>query len=184
MKKNNFNKNIVTSLVSSLLFYTSMLMRILFEFNEDALSILGNANIDLSAFEKNKISEGSYFSNVSVNGRRINYFDQINFLNKDENIQPCISRNLVEVIGLKEEFVKEVPTWENGQCYDLASQDKNIQARFDDEKQELMLSIPQAYFQYSDDNWVPPMQREVGVNALVLDYNFVENYIKYKNCRY
>ncbi len=31
-------------------------------------------------------------------------------------------------------------------------------------KQELMLSIPQAYFQYSDDNWVPPW--EVGVNAL------------------
>ncbi|WP_272525429.1 MULTISPECIES: fimbria/pilus outer membrane usher protein [unclassified Providencia] len=183
MKKNNFNKNIVTSLVSSLLFYTYYVNADSVQFNEDALSILGNTNIDLSAFEKNKISEGSYFSNVSVNGRRINYFDQINFLNKDENIQPCISRNLVEVIGLKEEFIKEVPTWENGQCYDLASQDKNIQARFDDEKQELMLSIPQAYFQYSDDNWVPPMQREVGVNALVLDYNFVENYIKYKNTR-
>ncbi|MBO2875684.1 FimD/PapC N-terminal domain-containing protein, partial [Providencia rettgeri] len=86
MKKNNFNKNIVTSLVSSLLFYTYYVNADSVQFNEDALSILGNTNIDLSAFEKNKISEGSYFSNVSVNGRRINYFDQINFLNKDENI--------------------------------------------------------------------------------------------------
>ncbi|MCG5372211.1 FimD/PapC N-terminal domain-containing protein, partial [Providencia rettgeri] len=116
MKKNNFNKNIVTSLVSSLLFYTYYVNADSVQFNEDALSILGNTNIDLSAFEKNKISEGSYFSNVSVNGRRINYFDQINFLKKDEKIQPCISRSLVEVIGLKEDFIKEVPTWGNGQC--------------------------------------------------------------------
>ncbi|MEX6277362.1 FimD/PapC N-terminal domain-containing protein [Providencia hangzhouensis] len=126
MKKNNFNKNIVTSLVSSLFIYT-------YYVNADSVNLMkthyllwGNTNIDLSAFEKNKISEGSYFSNVSVNGRRINYFDQINFLNKDENIQPCISRNLVEVIGLKK-VLKNVPTWENGKCYDLASQDKNIQ---------------------------------------------------------
>ncbi|MEM7928124.1 FimD/PapC N-terminal domain-containing protein, partial [Morganella morganii] len=83
--------------------------------------------------------------------------------------------------GLKEEFINKIPTWQDGRCYDLSSQDKNITSRFDDEKQELVLSIPQAYFLYADDNWVPPMQREIGINALVFDYNIIENYFKYKN---
>ena len=181
MKMDNLKKNIVASLISSLFFYSNYVNADSVQFNQDALSISGDSDIDLSAFEKNGVVEGAYFSNVSVNGKRVNFFDKIDFLNKEGIVQPCISQKLVEIIGLKENFINETPTWQDGQCYDLSSQDKNITSRFDDEKQELALSIPQAYFLYADDNWVPPMQREVGINALVFDYNIIENYFKYKN---
>ncbi|GAB1437486.1 fimbrial biogenesis outer membrane usher protein [Providencia sp.] len=178
---NKFKKNIVTSLISSLLLYANYVNADSVQFNQDALSISGNTDIDLSSFEKGSSQEGAYFSNVSINSRRINYFDKIDFIDKDGIVQPCISQKLVEIIGLKEDFIKQIPTWADGQCYDLSAQDENITSQFDDEKQELLLSIPQAYFLYADENWVPPMQREVGSNALVFDYNIVENYIKYKN---
>lgn len=181
MKMNNFKKNIVASLIAGLFFYSNYVNADSIQFNQDALSISGDSDIDLSAFEHNSVAEGSYFSNVSVNGKRVNFLDKIDFLNNNGKIQPCIPQKLVELIGLKEEFINKIPTWQDGRCYDLSSQDKNITSRFDDEKQELVLSIPQAYFLYADDNWVPPMQREIGINALVFDYNIIENYFKYKN---
>ncbi|MTC44037.1 fimbria/pilus outer membrane usher protein [Providencia sp. wls1921] len=180
---NKFKQNIVTSLISSLFLYSNYVNADSVQFNQDALSISGDTNIDLSSFEKNHSQEGAYFSNVSINGRRTNFFDKIDFFNKEGSIQPCISQKIIDVIGLKEEFINKIPTWSDGQCYDLSAQDDNISSLFDDEKQELSLSIPQAYFLYSDENWVPPMQREVGINALVFDYNIVENYIKYKNAQ-
>lgn len=183
MKMNKFKKNIVTSIISSLLLISNYVNADSVQFNQDALSISGNTDIDLSSFEKGMSQEGAYFSNVSINSRKINFFDRIDFLNKDGIVQPCISQKLIEIIGLKEEFIDKIPTWSEGQCYDLSAQDDNITAHFDDEKQELALSIPQAYFLYSDENWVPPVQREVGINALVFDYNIVENYIKYKNAQ-
>ena len=180
---NKFKKNIVTSLISSLFLYSNYVNADSVQFNQDALSISGDTNIDLSSFEKNNSQEGAYFSSVSINGRKTNFFDKIDFFDKEGSIQPCISQKIIAVIGLKEEFINKIPTWSNGQCYDLSAQDDNISSLFDDEKQELSLSIPQAYFLYSDENWVPPMQREVGINALVFDYNIVENYIKYKNAQ-
>ncbi|MEQ5223914.1 FimD/PapC N-terminal domain-containing protein [Providencia alcalifaciens] len=154
---NKFKQNIVTSLISSLFLYSNYVNADSVQFNQDALSISGNTDIDLSSFEKGASQEGAYFSNVSINDRRINFFDKIDFINRNGIVQPCISQKLVEVIGLKQEFINKIPTWAEGQCYDLSVQDDNITSHFDDEKQELALSIPQAYFLYSDENWVPPM---------------------------
>lgn len=181
MKK--FKKRIITSLVSSVLLYSHYINADSIQFNQDALAISGNSHVDLSSFEKGAVQEGAYFSNVSVNGKRINFFDKIDFVKREDVIQPCISQSLIDVIGLKEEFIKKIPTWENGQCYDLSNQDENISSRFDDEKQELMLSIPQTYFQYTDENWIPAKQREVGINAFVFDYNVMENYVNYKDSK-
>ncbi|MGG4610295.1 fimbria/pilus outer membrane usher protein [Providencia sp. Me31A] len=181
MKMNKFKISIVTGLVSSILLYSNYVSANNVQFNRDALSISGSPDIDLSSFEKGTVQEGSYFSNVSINNRRVNFFDRIDFLNQNGVVQPCISQKLVEIIGLKEEFIKKTPTWADGQCYDLSSQDSDITSRFDDEKQELQLSIPQVYFLYTDESWVPPKQRDVGINAFVFDYNIVENYFKYKN---
>ena len=178
---NNIKKSIATSLISSILFYSYYVNAESVQFNEDALSILGNTDIDLTPFEENTRSEGVYFSNVLINGKRINFLNQIKFLKKDEKIEPCIPQELIEVIGLKEKFTKSIPFWSEGQCYDLSAKDENIKVQFDDERQELLISIPQAYFIYEDSNWVPPMLRETGVNALVFDYNIIDNYVKYKN---
>ncbi|WP_225522273.1 FimD/PapC N-terminal domain-containing protein, partial [Klebsiella pneumoniae] len=97
-------KNIVASLIAGLFFYSNYVNADSIQFNQDALSISGDSDIDLSAFEHNSVAEGSYFSNISVNGKRVNFLDKIDFLNNNGKIQPCIPQKLVELIGLKEEF--------------------------------------------------------------------------------
>lgn len=151
------------------------------QFNEQALAISGISDIDLSSFEKNSQSEGSYVVGVSVNGRKINYLDQINFVNHADRVQACLPEKLIKIIGLKDEFIKEIPQWNEGECFDLAAQNDNIQVNFDDERQEIALSIPQAYFLYNDDNWVPPQQRDNGINALIFDYSVMNNYVNNGN---
>lgn len=95
MKMNNFKKNIVASLIAGLFFYSNYVNADSIQFNQDALSISGDSDIDLSAFEHNSVAEGSYFSNVSVNGKRVNFLDKIDFLNNNGKIQPCIPQKLV-----------------------------------------------------------------------------------------
>ena len=174
-------KNIITQLLASTLLYSYFSHAQDVQFNEQALSISGMSDIDLSAFEKSEQSEGHYFVGVSVNGRKINFFDKVSFAKKQGKTQACLPETLINVIGLKEEFVKKIPRWNEGECLDLGAQDTHIKVNFDDEKQELFLSIPQVYFLYNDDNWVPPQQRDRGVNALVFDYSIIDNYINGRN---
>lgn len=177
----NMKKNIIIKLLASTFLYSYFAHAEDVQFNEQALAISGISNVDLSAFEKSAQSEGVYFVGVTVNGRKINFFDKISFAKKEGVIQPCLTNNLIESIGLKKELIKKIPQWNQGECFDLSSQDEHIKINFDDEKQELHFSIPQIYFQYNDDNWIPPQQRDSGVNALVLDYSIIDNYVKGRN---
>jgi len=171
-------KNIIIQLLASTFFYSYFAHAQDVQFNEQALAISGMSNIDLSAFEKSAQSEGVYFVGVTVNGRKINFFDKISFIKNEGVIQPCLTDSLIASLGLKDEFIKKIPQWNQGECFDLSALDENIKTNFDDEKQELHLSIPQIYFQYNDDNWIPPQQRDPGVNALVLDYSIIDSYVQ------
>lgn len=177
----NMKKNIITQLLSLSLFYSYSSYAQDVQFNEQALSILGISDIDLNSFEKSEQSDGSYFVGVSVNGRKIDFFDKIMFAKKDDKTQACLPETLIKVIGLKEEFIKKIPLWNQDECFDLGAQDEHIKVNFDDEKQELLLSIPQVYFLYNDDNWVPPQQRDNGVNALIFDYSIIDSYLNGRN---
>jgi outer membrane usher protein FimD/PapC len=177
----HMKKNIIIKLLASTLFYSYLVHAQDVQFNAQALAISGISDIDLSAFEKSTQSEGQYFVGVTVNGRKINFFDKINFVKKEDVTQPCLTDSLIKAIGLKNDFLKKIPQWDQGECFDLSSQDEHIKINFDDEKQELHFSIPQIYFLYNDDNWIPPQQRDHGVNALVFDYSIIDNYIRGRN---
>ncbi|WP_300002705.1 fimbria/pilus outer membrane usher protein [uncultured Cedecea sp.] len=174
-------KHIIIKLLTSTFFYSYFAHAQDVQFNEQALVISGIPDIDLTAFEKSMQSEGVYFVGVTVNGRKINFFDKIGFVKNENIIQPCLTSSLIQSIGLKNEFIKKIPQWNQGECFDLSSQDANIKVNFDDEKQELHFSIPQIYFEYNDENWIPPQQRDSGVNALVLDYSIIDSYFRGKN---
>lgn len=48
---------------------------------------------------------------------------------------------------------------------------KGMEIRGDLPTTSLYLSIPQAYLEYTDENWDPPSRWDEGVAGLLLDYN-------------
>ncbi|NGH42986.1 PapC/FimD family outer membrane usher protein, partial [Escherichia coli] len=82
----------------------------------------------------------------------------------------CISPQLVEQLGFKAEFLKQLRWWHNEQCLDLASLN-GIEARGDLAASALYLNIPQAYLEYSSPDWDPPARWDNGIPGLLLDYN-------------
>lgn len=174
-------KTIFSLIIGKLFFLPLMSYAQTVEFNEQALFVSGMGHVDLSAFEKSSYSEGKFLVDVFVNGHKVNYLDQIDFLKREDNIEACLPPKLIESIGLKSSFFEGAPVWNDGNCVDLKSIDEHIQIRFDDEKQELHLSIPQLHFLYNDASWVPPQQRDSGINGLVIDYSVIGNYANFKN---
>lgn len=175
-------KKTIFSLVAGKLFFLPLMTYAqTVEFNDQALFMSGLGHVDLSAFEKSSYSEGQFLVDVSVNGHRVNFLDQIDFVKRGDEIQACLPLKLIETIGLKASFIQDMPVWNDGKCVDLGAMDEHIQVKFDDEKHVLHLSIPQVHFLYSDGSWIPPQQRDSGVNGLVLDYSIIGNYANYKD---
>lgn len=100
-------KNIIIKLLVSTFFYSYFSYAHDVQFNEQALTISGISDIDLSAFEKSTQSEGAYFIGVTVNGRKINFFDTIRFATNEGIVQPCLTDRLINTIGLKDDFIKK-----------------------------------------------------------------------------
>lgn len=62
--------------------------------------------------------------------------------------------------------------WHENQCLSLDTVPE-VTAQYDQEKQSLEITIPQAWLNYRDPNWVPPAQWDNGVPGLLLDYNLL-----------
>ncbi|MCP5854500.1 hypothetical protein NL323_31655, partial [Klebsiella pneumoniae] len=76
----------------------------------------------------------------------------------------------VEQLGLKPGVLKDLAWWHKGGCLDKRSV-KGMEIRGDLPTTSLYLSIPQAYLEYTDENWDPPSRWDEGVAGLLLDYN-------------
>jgi outer membrane usher protein FimD/PapC len=90
---------------------------------------------------------------------------------KDPNVtEACLSAALVEQMGLKEEFTRDLAWWHNGQCLVIGSLE-GMTARPELGSNTLYLSVPQAYLEYSSPDWDPPARWDNGIPGLLLDYN-------------
>lgn len=143
------------------------------EFNIDVLDVKDRSNIDLSQFsQRDYIMPGSYVMSVHIN-QQIIPEQSIIFYSPDENPKlslPCISPELAEQVGFKEEIVNQFSWWHEQQCLDLAKI-KGVEARGDLSASRLYLSIPQAYLEYRTENWDPPSAWDHGITGMLFDYN-------------
>lgn len=143
------------------------------QFNTDVLDIKDRESINLSNFGRvGYIMPGSYTMMVSLNQRRISE-QLITFMPMAEDptqTEPCLTENLINIMALKDEFLKKIVWDSTHQCLDRQSL-PGLMAIGDLATMSLNISVPQAYLEYSTENWDPPSRWDNGIPGVLFDYN-------------
>ncbi|WP_455871728.1 outer membrane usher protein [Serratia proteamaculans] len=142
-------------------------------FNSDILDVNDRKNIDLSQFSRSGyIMPGSYSMVVHINKNELPE-QKIPFYapeNDPDGSQACISKELVDQLGLKGDAMPSLSWWHQGECLEVSSL-KGMESRGDLATSALYLSVPQAYLEYSSEDWDPPSRWDDGIPGLLFDYN-------------
>lgn len=144
-----------------------------YQFNTDVLDIKEQQSLDLSLFARaNFILPGQYSLAVQVNRDSLPE-RSVQFIAPEDDPKgslACISRELVNQLGLKEQVLKTLTWWHEGACLNTAGI-PGMQVRGDLGAATLYLSIPQESLEYTAANWDPPSRWEEGIDGALLDYN-------------
>ncbi|MEL5591925.1 outer membrane usher protein [Serratia ureilytica] len=143
------------------------------QFNTDVLDVHDRKNIDLSQFSRGGyIMPGTYGMVVHINKNDLPE-QQIPFYPPEDDpngSRACISQALVAQLGLKEGVMKDLRWWHQGECLDESSV-AGMETRGDLATSSLYLNIPQAFLEYTAENWDPPSRWDEGIPGLLFDYN-------------
>ncbi|TFZ53066.1 outer membrane usher protein [Serratia proteamaculans] len=142
------------------------------QFNTDVLDIKDRANFDLDQFSRRGfIMPGEYSMAVKLNSQVLP--EQAIFYYAPENDPKgsvaCLSQKLVEQFALKADAKAKLAWWHDGQCLVVASI-PGMTAEGDLGTAILSVGVPQAYLEYTADNWDPPSRWDDGIPGLLLDY--------------
>ncbi|CAM4155685.1 outer membrane usher protein [Serratia silvae] len=143
------------------------------QFNTDVLDVNDRRNIDLSQFSRGGyIMPGTYGMAVHVNKNDLPEQQIPFYVPEDEpsGSRACINQALANELGFKEGVLKEVTWWHGGECLDEGSV-QGMEVRGDLATNALYLNIPQAFLEYTAENWDPPSRWDDGIPGLLLDYN-------------
>lgn len=143
------------------------------QFNTDVLDVYDRQNIDLSAFSRSGyIMPGTYEMVVHVNKNDLPE-QSLTFYstdNSDSDSQVCLTKTLVDKFGFKPEKIKSALWWHNAECLEFSSIE-GMDVKADLATNSIYVSIPQAFLEYTSDNWDPPSQWDNGVSGIMFDYN-------------
>lgn len=143
------------------------------EFNIDVLDVKERSNIDLSRFSQaGYLMPGKYQLTIHLNKAELSE-QSVDFFAPDSNpkgSQACLTPNIVRQFGLKDATLKGAIWWHDGQCLDLDSV-TGASVRPDLGSAALYISMPQAYLEYTADNWDPPARWDNGIPGILFDYN-------------
>lgn len=150
------------------------------KFNINIIDAKDRKNIDLSRFEVNDyMPEGDYLLDILINSRLLPKRYLVTYLLSGEGsktTKPCLTPELVNLFGLSSSVRGSLTLWNDGKCIDVDKKEE-ITVNYDNEKQYLMISLPQAWLAYRDPNWAPPSQWSDGIPGVLLDYNlFAHHY--------
>lgn len=143
------------------------------EFNTDILDVNDRANIDLSQFSRpGYLMPGEYRFTVFLNKHSLPEQTVFYYAPDDQPDESlaCLSPTLVELLGLKPELLPTLQWWHQGQCLSLASL-PGTEVKADLAASALYISLPQAYLEYTAENWDPPARWEEGLSGALFDYN-------------
>lgn len=147
------------------------------EFNTDILDAEDRTNIDLTRFSQaGYIMPGEYQLGLVLNGQKISE-QNILFREKKNNnpdepsvVETCLTREQVNMLGLKPDALNKVVFDNEGLCGDFSALE-GVVLRGDLSTTSLHIAIPQAWLEYQDASWLPPSRWENGIPGLLLDYN-------------
>jgi outer membrane usher protein FimD/PapC len=143
------------------------------EFNTDVLDTEDKQNIDLSRFATSGyVMPGQYQLEIKVNQHGIPA-QTVLYLPRDgqpDSSDPCLPASIIAQIGLKPDIAAKISYWHQNTCADLNALD-GIIMRTDLGAGILFIAIPQAWLEFSDQNWLPASRWDDGIAGLILDYN-------------
>ena len=175
-----FNKAvIIVNTVRSLVLVTAVVVTVkpagAVEFNTDIIEAKDRANVNLSHFERaGYVPPGEYLLDVSINGRGLSGQQLIRFLSIEDgkSSRMCLPPDLVSRFGLLESALQGMAVWNDGQC--VSFDDKpDAHVNFDAAQQRLIITFPQAWMIYQNNNWVGPEMWDNGIPGLIFDYNIL-----------
>ncbi|EHE9876616.1 outer membrane usher protein [Escherichia coli] len=144
------------------------------QFNTQFLDVKKGTQVDLVRFSrKGYVMPGKYNLRVAVNKYPLAGDYDITWYADDQdpaNSYPCLSPELVNLLGFKAEVVEKFVWIKDGQCLKPAQLD-GIDTQADLSVSLLTIVIPQAYLEYTDDDWDPPARWDDGIAGLLFDYN-------------
>jgi outer membrane usher protein FimD/PapC len=142
-------------------------------FNTDVLDVKERSNIDLSQFSQaGYLMPGRYQLVIHMNKSELSE-QTVEFLPPESDPKGssvCLTPDIVTLFGMKDATIKQASWWHNGQCLDLSSL-QGIAVRPDLGSGALYVSVPQAYLEYTADNWDPPSRWDNGIPGALFDYN-------------
>lgn len=143
------------------------------QFNTDVLDVKDRDNLDLSRFARiGYIMPGTYTLAVRINQQELAEHEITFAAPADDPLDslPCLTPDLVALIGLKPGYLKTLVWRDEGRCLDNRKLE-GWTVKGDLAQGALTLSIPQAYLEYSAPDWDPPSRWDEGIPALLLDYS-------------
>ncbi len=144
------------------------------QFNTDVLDVKDRANIDLGEFSRaGYVMPGTYTMTVHINKTSLPA-ESVTFYSSDDDpkgSEACLTQSLVNRFGFKENVYQKLTWWHSGQCLKTDNAIlKGMSVRGDLATASLYLSIPQAYLEYTSDDWDPPSRWDDGIPGILLDY--------------
>lgn len=137
------------------------------QFNTDVLDVKDKENIDLSHFAKRGyIMPGDYIFKIKINENELEEQSVSVYPDGEDgkDSKACFKPEVVKKLGFKEDSAKAFTSWHNSQCVDITAL-KGVEVNPDLSSGVLTISVPQAYLEYTNDNWVPSSMWDEGVNS-------------------
>jgi outer membrane usher protein len=144
------------------------------EFDTDLLRQEGKNQIDVSRFAYGaNVMPGKYRIDILVNENLVSH-EEVTFKETEKNrATPCLTPEIVKLINLNVEkvpFAVRKALTEPEACTDLAHLLPDATVKFDADKQQLNIAVPQIYLQRTARGNVDPSLWDSGVPALMLGY--------------
>lgn len=142
------------------------------QFNTDVLDVKDRANIDLGQFSRGgHIMPGEYMMAIHVNKQELPEQPVVFYAasNEEQNSEACISQDIVKQLGLKPDALLKVTWVREGRCLAM-TQFPGMAVRGDLGASTLYISVPQAYLEYTVEDWDPPSRWDNGIPGLLMDY--------------
>jgi len=166
-------KPVAVCILLALSFFRPVFAEDTIEFNTDVLDVKERSRIDLTQFSQaGYLMPGQYQLTVRLNKSELPE-QSIEFLapeNDPKGSVACLTPELIKQFGLKSSVLSEVKWWHNNQCLDISTLE-GLTIRPDLGSSTLYINMPQAYLEYTSENWDPPSSWDNGIPGVLFDYN-------------
>lgn len=144
------------------------------QFDSRFLELKDDTKIDLKRFSsQGDVEPGKYNLQVQLNKQPLGEEHDIYWYASEHDAgktYACLTPELVAQFGLKEYVAKNLQWIRDGKCLN-PGQLEGIDIKADLSQSALVISLPQAYLEYTNTDWDPPSRWDDGISGLIADYS-------------